>query len=356
MLYISRHDVIGDLGESNPSQTLRLVLMSVLMGSTPDVVMGAAGRIAKGVDGHAEAVVAGMIEAAAGSNRDGALAVGELVLVLINTHDVAFHRDDAVIDGHQPLAIVRTVGLERRDGEHAVGELAVHVEAVALRIGKQTLPVVVGMTLILRAEVTLLLCIEEVHLHLRRGLPAGGVVVDVAITLVGDLDDVDAILQRIGAGGKHRRTEVAHLQSHRLLTDALHHHDDAFVLVEGDAGGILVIIIEVAVLQLALQVGERTEGRELADAELCGIGAGKHCLRHVANLGNGNLLYLLSRDALAQLRAEVIGEVGVQKVLHEVVLRVELHLRTAGKTVGTTLHNEADRLHVVNTVVAEGDA
>ena len=234
-----------------------------------------------------------------------------------------------------------------------------HVEAVAGGIGKQALPVGIGVAFVLRAEIALLGGTEEVYLHLGGRLPTGGVIVDVAIALVGGLDDVDTVLQRIGAGGKDLGTEVANLQRHGLLADALDEDEHRLAFSKRDARRVLMVIIGVAVLQFALQVAYGTEGRELAQAELRAIGAGQHLLGRLAHLADGNLFELLGGDTGLQLRAERIGKVLAQDVAHVVVGLEELHLGTgciAARAVvaGSALHDEAHGSDIVDAVVAEG--
>ena len=329
------------------------------MTNAPEVKVGARSGIAKGIHGDTESIAGSMVETCTGGHGNGTLAVGELAVVLINAHKLTLDTYHTVVGGHEPLTVVRTVGLEGADGEHAVDELAVHVEAVACGIGQQSLPVGIGVTLVLGAEIALLDGIDEVDAHLRSRLPVAGVVAQVAIALVLDADDVDAVAQRIAARHKVFWTEVAYSERDGGGGNALNGDDDGLSLLEGDAGGILMVTVGVAVLQLVSQFGNRTEGTKLAQTELRGIGSSQYGAGSLAHFSHRNLIDVGLGDAAAQLGAETIGEVTGKDVCNVGVALVEAHLGTACKgtalVAGTALHDEAHLLDVVNAVGTEGN-
>ena len=274
VLHVGRHHVVGHLGKAGPAEAICLVHVAELVGDGPcGEVVARHECIVDDSYRHVAVVVVGVHIAGALLARGHRLVIREVVFVLEQSQEFTFEAYHLVVLAHEQFALVRAFLLDVVHGEHAVYVLAAHVEAVALGIPQQAFPVGVGMSFEIRAEIALLHAVEEVNFHLRSLSPVVREIVDIAVTLMVDLDDVQTVAHAIAARSEHLRSEVADLQLDAVALDALNEHDDDVARIESDTRCILIVAVGEPHLELADERVRTLVGCEFAHAELRGIGA-----------------------------------------------------------------------------------
>ena len=274
VLHVGRHHVVGHLGKAGPAEAICLVHVAELVGDGPcGEVVARHECIVDDSYRHVAVVVVGVHIAGALLARGHRLVIREVVFVLEQSQEFTFEAYHLVVLAHEQFALVRAFLLDVVHGEHAVYVLAAHVEAVALGIPQQAFPVGVGMSFEIRAEIALLHAVEEVNFHLRSLSPVVREIVDIAVTLMVDLDDVQTVAHAIAARSEHLRSEVADLQLDAVALDALNEHDDDVARIESDTRCILIVAVGEPRLELSDERVRTLVGCEFAHAELRGIGA-----------------------------------------------------------------------------------
>ena len=210
VFHVSGIDVVSYFGKTNPQYTVGLVHVSKFMSGTPEIEVSRRSRISQRINGNAESIVACMIESTTRSYGNNRHVVLRLAIVFVKTHDLMFKCHDAVVCLYKPLTIGRTILFQCLHGEYTLDVLAFEVHTVAFRIRQQFHPIGIGIST-LNVEVTILITVDEVNLHVWRILIIRSEIVDIAISLMLATNHVDTVGQWIIVGGEVGRTEVSYL-------------------------------------------------------------------------------------------------------------------------------------------------